>query len=296
MAATASTWSSAHRALLLMIAFAAAWAAQEVIVASMHLPFLPYQIVWCRYVVHLAFMLALFGLRDPLALIRTRRPIFQVGRSLLMLLMTVSWIMASHRVGPNTIIAVLASIPILVTGFGALFLRERPARWTWIAATLASAGCLACALPLQMTSILQLVLPLVTAVCISLYIVLTRSLRNENAQTNLFYTALGVVAALSAFVPSRWITPDAHNVVCLVAIGLIGYVGLLALDYSAAAAPVGVTAPLAACQIPMTQALAAMFGYGKLAWGTWAAMALIGASTLLGSWQGRYLSAEHAVD
>jgi hypothetical protein len=102
--------------------------------------------------------------------------------------------------------------------------------------------------------------------------------------------------ALSVFVPNRWVTQDAHDLVCLLAIGLIGYVGLLAIDHSAAAAPVGLTAPLAACQIPMTQALSAMFGYGKTAWGTWAAMALIGASTLLGSWHGKHLSAEHAFD
>jgi drug/metabolite transporter (DMT)-like permease len=245
--------TAAHRAMLLMLAFGAAWASLEMVGASMHRAYSPYQIVWCRYGVHLAFMLALFAPRDPLVLVRTRRPVFQVVRSMLMLIMPASWIMAAERgLDAATMTAVLASVPLLVTIFGAVLLRERPASWTWIAALVASAAYLACALPLAGISIRQLVLPLVTAVSFSLYVVMTRSLRTETTRANLFYTALGVFVVLSVFIAEVWIPPDAHDVACMVAMGLIGYLVLYALDRSVASAPVCVSAPFAASQIPIS--------------------------------------------
>jgi drug/metabolite transporter (DMT)-like permease len=244
--------TAAHRAMLLMLAFGAAWASLEIVGASMHRAYSPYQIVWCRYGVHLAFMLALFARHDPLALVRTRRPVFQVARSLLMLIMPVSWIMAIQRgADAATITVVLASVPLLVTMFGAVFLRERPGYRTWIAATLGSAVCVACALPLAEISIRQLVLPLAAAVSFSLYVVMTRSLRTETTRANLFHTALGVFVVLSLYVGRVWIMPDAHDFTCMVAIGLIGFLVLYSLDRALASAPVGVSAPFAASQIPI---------------------------------------------
>jgi drug/metabolite transporter (DMT)-like permease len=251
--------TSAHRAMLLMLAFGAAWASLEMVGSSMHRAYSPYQIVWCRYGVHLVFMLALFAPRDPLALVRTGRPTFQVARSMLMLIMPASWIMAAQRgVDAATMTAVLASIPMLVTMLGAVLLGERSASGIWIAALAASVAYLACALPLPGISIRQLVLPLVTAVSFSLYVVMTRSLRLETTRANLFYTALGVFAVLSVFIEKVWIMPDAHDLACMVTMGLIGYLVLYTLDRSVASAPVGVSAPFAASQIPMSLALTAI--------------------------------------
>jgi drug/metabolite transporter (DMT)-like permease len=289
--------TAAHRAMLLMLAFAGTWAALEIVGASMHRAYSPYEVVWCRYGLHLALMLALFGPRDPLALVRSRRPAFQVARSLLMLVMPASWIMAGQRgVDVGTMTAALALIPLLVMMFGAVFLRERPANWMWIASTMASAGCVACALPLAGTVARQLLLPLTTAASFSLYVVMTRSLRTETTRANLFYTALGVFVVLSAFIERVWITPDAHDLACLVAIALIGYIGLYALDRCAADAPVGVSAPLAACQIPIGLLLTALLGHGKPVPGTWAAVALIGSAMLLAFRYTTHLPAEHAID
>jgi drug/metabolite transporter (DMT)-like permease len=251
--------TAAQRAMLLMLLFGGTWAAVEIVGTWLHRAYSPYQVVWGRYGVHLTLMLALFGRRDPVALVRTRRPVFQVARSVLMLIMPASFIMAVQRgVDAHILTAALALTPVLVTILGAVFLRERPAYWGWILAITAAAGYVACALPLPWVPIRQLVLPLVTAVSFSLYVVMTRSLRTETARANLFYTALGVFVVLSAFVARVWVMPDAHDLACVMAIGLIGYIGLYALDRSTAAAPVGVLAPLAACQIPISLALTAM--------------------------------------
>jgi drug/metabolite transporter (DMT)-like permease len=209
--------------------------------------------------VHLAFMLALFGRRDPVALVRTRRPVFQVARSGLMVIMPASFIMAIQRgVDPRIVTAGVALTPLLVTILGAVFLRERPGHWGWIAAVVAVAGYVACTLPLPSVPIRQLVLLLVTATSFSLYVVMTRSLRTETTRANLFYTALGVFVVLSAFMVKVWIMPDAHDFERVVMIGLLGYIALYALDRSVAAAPVSVSAPLAACQIPIVLVLTAV--------------------------------------
>jgi drug/metabolite transporter (DMT)-like permease len=254
-----------QRAILLMLLFGATWEAVEIVGASLHGAYSPYQVVWGRYAVHLTFMLALFGWRDPLALVRTRRPVFQVARSLLMLIMPASWIMAMQRgLDVRTVMAVLALTPLLVVISGAVFLQERPGHWSWIAAILAAAACVTWLLPLPWVSIRHLVLPLVTAASFSLYVVMTRSLRTETTRANLFYTALGVFVVLSALIARVWIMPDAHDLACVVAMGLIGYITLYALDRSTASAPVSVLAPLAVCQIPIGLALTAITGGVRL--------------------------------
>jgi drug/metabolite transporter (DMT)-like permease len=255
--------TAAPRAMLLMLLFGAAWVAVEIAASSMHRAYSPYEVVWGRYGVHLAFMLALFGRRDPLVLVRTRRPVFQLARSLLMLIMPAAFIMALQRgLDTRILTAAIAVSPMLVCLFGALFLRERPTGWNWIAASLAAVVYVACAWPLPAVSIGQLVLPVVTACSFSLYVVMTRSLRTDTAQANLFYTALGVFVVLSAFMVKVWIMPDAHDLERLVVIGLLGYLTLYALDRSVAAAPVSVSAPLVACHIPIVLALTAMTGGG----------------------------------
>lgn len=251
--------TAAHRAILLMFVFGSAWVAVEVVGASLHRAYSPYEVVWGRYGVHLALMLVLFGRRDPVALLRTRRPAFQVARSGLMVIMPASFIMAIHRgVDPRIVTAGVALTPLLVTVFGAAFLRERPGPWGWIAAVVAVAAYVGCTLPLPSVPIGALVLPLVTATSFSLYVVMTRSLRTETTRANLFYTALGVFVVLSAFMVKVWVMPDAHDLERLVMIGLLGYIALYALDRSVAAAPVSVSAPLTACQIPILLVLTAV--------------------------------------
>jgi drug/metabolite transporter (DMT)-like permease len=249
--------TAAQRAMLWMLLFGGIWATVEIVAAFMHRAYSPYQIVWGRYGVHLAFMLALFGRREPGALIRTQRPGFQLARSMLMLIMPASFIMALQRgVDYRVATAVLASVPVLILIFGTAFLRERPANGTWTVAILVAAACAACEWPLPGFSIRQLVFPLVTAVSFSLYVVMTRSLRTETTRANLFYSALGVFAVLSVFIARVWIRPDAHDLACIVIIGLLGYLGLYAIDRCTAFTPVSVSAPFAVCQIPISLAFA----------------------------------------
>ena len=79
------------RARILTVTVTGVWSGVEALAARVLHHYTVYQIVWARYGVHLLFMLLVWGTRQPASLIATRRPAFQLGRSMLMVLMPASW-------------------------------------------------------------------------------------------------------------------------------------------------------------------------------------------------------------
>ena len=228
-----------RRSMLWMIAFAALWALVEAIAGGLRYPYSPYEAVWARYGSHLAIMLAIWGWRDPLVLVRTKRPVLRIARSLLMLVMPASWIFALQRgLTPDTVLAIFGVAPLIICTLAVVLLKEHPTPGIWVSAGLVSAGAMFC-LPLDARpSLLAVAAALISASSFSLYVVMTRMLRGEDLRANLFYTALGVFVALSLFVPTVWVTPTAHDAVVMVLIGAFGLLALLALDRTAQMAPV----------------------------------------------------------
>ena len=242
-----------RRGMLLMVLFVAIWAAVEALAGRVLRVYSPYQVVFTRYAVHLALMLAVWGFRDPGSLWRTRRPAYQLSRSLLMLCMPASWVMAAQAgVDPGTASSIFWLSPLFILGFGRLVLGERAPLALWIAAAAAVAGAFAVCGFHRVPPAWLVVFPLAMAGSFSLYVAMTRSLRTETTRANLFYTALGVALALSVAMPRLWVWPSARDLSAMVAIGVIGFGALWALDALAAAAPVSITAPLAPLQLGFT--------------------------------------------
>lgn len=238
-----------HRAIMLMVAFVALWVTVETLAAFTFRQYSPYQIVWTRYGVHLAFMLAIWGLRDPRRLVRTNQPMMQIARSTLMVGMPASLIIAlEHNAELGTVMAVFWLAPLLVLALGWLLLGEAVPLPLWILAAVACIGAAVASVPQSVPSAFSVACSLGMALCFSLYIVLTRALRDESHVANLFYTALGAFIAFTPIVPFVWQTPGLHDLAILCAIGIIGYVTLLALDHMAAGAPVAASAPIACVQ------------------------------------------------
>jgi drug/metabolite transporter (DMT)-like permease len=255
----------ARRGMLLMIAFVALWAAVEALAAHVLLAYSPYQVVWIRYAVHLLLMFAVWGWREPMSLVRTRRVGFQLARSLLMLAMPASWIMASRQgMQMGTVMAIFWLSPLMMLGIGAVALRETASIRTWCIAALASTGAIAYSGPESSGVAAGLVLPVCMALSFSAYVVMTRSLRTETMRANLFYTAFGVLLALSPFMPEAWVSPNLHDWVVLVGVGLIGFAALQALDRSMAAAKVCEVAPVSALQPVFITGIATALGNGQL--------------------------------
>jgi drug/metabolite transporter (DMT)-like permease len=241
----------------MMTGFVGLWTIVEALAAPMFGHISPYQIVWTRYGVHLLFMVAIWGWRDPGSLLRTRRPMYQLGRSLLMLCMPASWIIATQRgVEQGTLMTLFWLAPLLVLAMAHAFLREPVAIRYWIVAIVMFLGVCLIVGPFQITSISDLVFPLAMAGSFGLYVVMTRGLRDETVQANLFYSALGVFCCLTFLMPVIWVTPSMKEFAALVGVGLLGFGALLALDRAVTAAPLSASAPFLYVQIPLTMMFA----------------------------------------
>ena len=245
-----------QRAVLFMLTFVALWAAVEDLGGRMHRVYSPYQVVWTRYVVHLALMIGFFAGRNVSRLWHTKRLAYQFARSLLMVAMPASLIVAYQRsVSPAMVLSIFWLSPLLILTFAALLLGERPRLALWAGTTVACAGAFVLVWRGGAPPWPVLAYPLAMALSFSLYIPMTRSLRSETTTANLFYTAFGVAVVLSPFMPGLWVMPTPHDLVVMVAIGGLGLIALWALDRMAAAASVSLSAPFATAQVAFTVAI-----------------------------------------
>jgi drug/metabolite transporter (DMT)-like permease len=249
---------------MLFMAFSAvAWAGLEAGVGTRlrgnyHL----LQVVWCRYAVHLATLVLLFGWHHPQRLWRTARPAYQLGRSMMMLIMPASFVLAlSAGVVPSTTWAVFWLSPLFVVVIARGLLGERTSSRTWAAVVLGVAAVEAVLRPSLPSSLGLLTLPAVMGLSFGVYVVMTRSLATEETLANLFYTAFGVFLMLTPLMPVVWVTPTAHDALVLIAIGLLGLVVLLALDRSASLVPVSFTVPVLYLQVVSVAALDLVSGH-----------------------------------
>ena len=263
--------------MLLAIAFVVGWTVVELIAAGVLARVSPFQVVWTRYVVHLVLMLLVFGWRRPARLWRSRRPAYQLLRSLLMVGMPASWIFAMQAgVDAGLLMAIFWLSPLIVLALARIMLAEVAPAGVWIAALIGWAGAFLVlghnALP---AAPMLLLLPLAMAACFSLYVVMTRSLRDEETRANLFYSAGGVALFLTPFMPAVWATPAAGDLLVMSAVGVLGFLSLLALDRMAAAAPVSRTAPMLYLQVPTTIVLLLGSGDGAITWRIAAGLLLI---------------------
>jgi drug/metabolite transporter (DMT)-like permease len=251
-----ATWP--RLALVLFAASSLAWVVLEEVLGSMlEQPYPLMQIVWCRYASHLALLLAICAWREPRRLWCTRRLPFHLLRSMLMLAMPLSFVASVHA-GAHTGMtwSLFWMAPLLVLAIEYRSGREpveqrAAARTGWVSAgcTLAAAMML---LPRQWPPIsLWPVAAVGMALSLAAYIVMTRSLRNEAIQANLFYTALGVFIVLTPLMPSIWVMPTAHDALVLFGIGAAGLALLFAIDRAASAAPLSLSVPGLYAYLPL---------------------------------------------
>ena len=246
-----SAADSQKLATLLMISFAVLWALIEVeLGVRLRQPYDLTQIVWCRYAAHLLIVAVIWGRRNPARIWRTARPGMQLGRSLLMLIMPLSFgfaIATGDSVAGAW--AVFWLSPLLILLLARVICHEQVPALVWLSTGVAALGAVAIIRPPSLPAGFGLFWPIVMALSLSLYVVLTRALRREALSANLFYTAVGVLIPLSLYVPRVWVTPSAHDAVILFGIGALGFVALLALDRSSDRATVSSLAAFLSVQV-----------------------------------------------
>lgn len=281
------------RSLWCLLGFLLGWAIVEVLGSRLLLRYSAFQLVWTRYLVHLSVLLAIFGWRDPGRLLRTRRPTFQIVRSLMMLIMPASWVLASKMQALNVVFGGFWVAPLLIIALSTWLLHERAGWELWLAAAVGGLAAAAVFSGLALPAGAQWLPLLGMAGSFSIYVVMTRSLRHESTRANLFYTALGVFACLTPVMLTTWQMPRLVDVPLFFGVGAIGLITLWMLDRSAAYAPVSETAPLILAQVPFGESLGWIGGNGPLDTRTLVCLAVIGVAcsiTLFRSLSGFSLS------
>lgn len=206
------------------------------------------QVVWARYTVHMVAMLVLLGPRMRLDLVRTANPWSQLLRATLLLGSTLCNFGAISRLPLAEVKAISFVSPLLVTIFAVWLLREKVSWDRWLAVLCGFGGTLFIVRP--GTAMINPVagLALGSALCYSLYQIMTRRLSDdENPLVTLFYTSLVGFAAMSLFAPliSRPVAP-AHFALFVVvgAMGALGHyllIRAMELERASVLSPFGYT-------------------------------------------------------
>ena len=165
------------------------------------------QIVWARQFGLLVGVLALLAIRGP-AMLRTRHPVIQVTRGVLVISSSLLFIVAVGYVPLADAVAVSFVAPFVVTVLGALILREPVGIRRWTAVIVGFAGALIVIRPGAGVLHPAVLLVLIAASLFALRQVISRLVSDsDGTMTTVAYTALVGGLILTAALPFVWQTP-----------------------------------------------------------------------------------------
>src|SRR3984885_8502356 len=204
------------------------------------------EIVWARFTGHLIIMLIVFLPQYRWTLLRTRRPTVQIGRSVLMLVSNMVFVMAIGRVPLATASAIGFTSPLIVTALSVPLLHESVGWRRWSAVVVGFAGALLIIRPgngLQDPSVLLLLL---SAAAYALYQIATRwVMAHDSPATGIIFAALLGSLGTSLVLPFIWVMPKSlFDLAMLLSLGCLGGVGHFLVIKAFQAAPAAVIAPL----------------------------------------------------
>ena len=217
----------------------------------------PLQVVWTRYTG--AFLLA-FAFVNPVntpGIMVTRRPWLQIVRSALLLTSTALNFFAVRYLQLDEALSILFATPFIVAVLSGPLLGEWVGWRRWTAIGVGFFGVLLVARPGLGGLHPAALLSFGSAICYSLYSILTRNLaRSDSSETTLFYTNLVGALAMLPIVAFVWTTPTNWFVIGLmVVIGAFGSFGHYLLICGHRLAPASTLAPFIYTQIVWTTSL-----------------------------------------
>jgi drug/metabolite transporter (DMT)-like permease len=205
-------------------------------------------VVWIRYAVHVALMLAIFAPRRRTRLFRTVQPASQLARATLLLGSTLCNFGAVSFLPLAEVKAISFVSPLLVTVFAVWLLREQVTMSRWAAILVGFGATLFIVRPGTAMLDPAVLLALGSAFCYSLYQIMTRKISGgDDPVTTLFYTALVGSILMAFMLPHTWSPPRLQDVPLFVVLGGAGMTGhyllikALEIERASALSPFGYT-------------------------------------------------------
>ncbi len=250
----------------------------KVSVADLPVP----QVIWARFVVHMAtvaLVVRLAGRRIPPV---SKRPLLQILRSVVLAACNITFSIAIAHVPLAEATSIGFLSPLFTLLLAATVLKERIGWRAWAAVALGFLGVLVILRPGLGVTHPAAFLVLGTAALFAVYAILTRHLAQfDDSLTTIFHTGLAATVVTAVAVPFFWVTPDARGWALLGVIGMLGGIGHYLMILAYTAAPASLLAPFTYVQLLW----AALFGW--LVFGdrpdlfTWAGGLVIAAGGLL---------------
>ena len=217
------------------------------------------QIVWARYFGLFIILMVLFAPRRGLGLVRSKRPVLQWIRSLLLLFCTVSFFLAIQFMPLADAVSISFLSPLLVTALSVPLLGEVVGKHRWGAVFVGFLGAMIIIRPGMGVMHWAAWLLLAVAFGYALYQITTRIVASQDdAIMSLFYTAFVGAGLVTAIVPFFWRNPvETEHWLMLGALGGIGGLSHYMLIKAFEFAPVAVLAPISYTSLPWNT----LFGY-----------------------------------
>ncbi len=231
------------RGAALLVLATALFAGMDAVGKGVMLRHDPVQVVWARYAGQMLIVALILNRRLP-EVARTRRLGIQLLRSAMMFGATLAGFFAFSMMPLAEATAIFEVAPLMITALAALVLREKVGPRRWAGVFCGFLGALIIVRP--GTEVFQpaALLPLVCALCFSIYAIATRFLgRDEGQMTTLLWSAaLGTLCA-SVMVPFVWTTPTAEDAALMAIMACLGVAGQFLMIVAFAAAPASAIAP-----------------------------------------------------
>lgn len=156
----------------------------------------------------------------------TSQPLLQCTRGVLLAAQICVAILGFTQVGLVQFHSIFASYPLMVMALSVPFLGEYVGWRRWLAIAFGLAGVLVILQPESWVLGSSTILPLLAAVMMATYGVLTRfAARRDNTMTSFFWTGVCGAIAITFFAPFFWQPPQGHDWWCMALLCITGASG-----------------------------------------------------------------------
>lgn len=212
------------------------------------------QLMWARFLFSLLGAALVIRLTTGSLPWRSRAPVLQASRSLLLAASNLLFSSALARIPLADATAVGFASPVLTVALAAVWLRERVGWRRWVGVGIGLLGVGIALRPPFLTGGAPphwaMALPLGTAALFAVYQILTRKVAAvDDPRTTILHTGLAATFATSLAQPFFWTAPPLGDWLLLASLGVLGGAGHGLLVLAFARAPASLLAPLTYTQL-----------------------------------------------